>query len=874
MGLQSTAPDMIHSLDYLYDENSVYDIKLQSSLGLTNTDLSYFEALDFDYLEASKSIDTIYKNTKSECVIHIISIPNNINSIEIIEGRLPSNINEILVEESLLKNYELNIGDEIELNTDKLHNSKAIITGSVYSPLFINSIKAGNDRGKTNIGSGKINYYSYMPLNSFSFDYYTSIYISSNKAKAYETGSNNYLDEIELLIDNLNNSINTRPTQINQQIVDELFESKVNEVYTEYNNKLDEINRKEAEIDALVAEYSTSTYPVNKNNLTYYYNLLKNINPSLANKILLAINSYKEIDEARIDLENAKDDALEEIEDKKLDIYNNITDYYHIYDRTDYTTYNEYIDDALSISNLSKIFPVLFFLVAILVSLVSMNRMVEEDRATLGTLKSLGFNNIHIITKYVIFSITASIIGGILGALLGTFIIPTLIFNIYTILFSVPKLIFKANISSIIIGLLITIICIVGTTIYTAYKTLKEKPSELLRPKAPRAGKRILLEKIKPIWSRLSFSRKIIFRNLFRYKKRALVTIFGIAGCSALMLAGFGIKDAIVDIPKVQYEDIYKSDAIAYSSNKTELELADTFNSENVIKSYYSVMQINAKIEAQEGYILVLPENNNRSDYLSLKDKNNGKEIILDSNSCAISDKIAELLSINVNDTITAIDTDGNEFKLKVSYIIENYINHYIYINKDCYINYNLEFNPNMTFFNTIKLNEDEKIDLSKKLLETNNVLNVVYSNELIATASDMLGSLNKVVYILVILSMLLSFVVLYNLSNINMHERKREISTLKVLGFYDNEVDKYITSENIILTIIGIIIGLVLGYFLAIIVTKTVEIDRIRFIYGIKPLSYILTSLFSILFTFIVNFIAHFSLRKIDMIESLKSVE
>lgn len=874
VGLQSTAPDMIYSLDSLYDEYNVYDIKLQSALGLTNKDLDYFNSLDLDCLEASKSIDALYKNEKNESVIQIISIPNNINNIKIIEGRLPINPNEIVVEESLLKNYDINIGDEIEINTDKLKNNKVIITGTVYSPLFINSIKTGNDRGKTNIGSGKINYYSYMMIDSFNFNYYTSIYFSSNKAKSYETSSNNYLNEIDLLTNKLTNHIEATPDDTKKQIVDELFEDKIAEINREYANKLQEINDKEKEIDELVSQYSTEDNPLNRDNLMDYYNLLININPDFASKIMLIIEAYNEIDEARLTLENTKDNALIEIEELKLDIYNNLDSYYHIYDRTDHTTYNEYIDDALSISNLAKIFPVLFFLVAILVSLVSMNRMVEEDRANLGTLKSLGFSNIHIITKYVIFSISASIVGGLLGALLGSFIIPALIFNIYTILFSVPKLMFKANIISIIIGFLITIICIVGTTIYTAYKTLKEKPSELLRPKAPKAGKRILLEKIKPIWSRLSFSKKIICRNLFRYKKRALVTIFGIAGCSALMLAGFGIKDSIVDIPKVQYEDIYKSDAIAYSSNKTEVELEDTFNSLNQINNHYSVMQINAKIESKEGYILVLPENDNRNEYLSLKDKNNDEEIILDNNTCAISDKLSELLNININDSISVIDNDGNEFNLIVSHIIKNYINHYIYISKDCYLRYNLDFNPNMTFFNTIELNEAEKLELSKELLETNNVLNVIYSNELIATAEDMLGSLNKVVYILVILSMILSFVVLYNLSNINMQERKREISTLKVLGFYDNEVDSYITSENIILTIIGIIIGLVLGYFLAMIVTKTVEIDRIRFIYGVKLLSYILTSLFSIIFTFIVNFIAHFSLRKIDMIESLKSVE
>lgn len=887
VGLQSTSPDMLNSLDTLYDEYNIYDIKLQSTLGLNDNDIKEFsKASGVDYIEKSKSIPAIYNNKDNEYVIEINSLPALINKIDLKEGRLPENNNEIVVEDNFLSANSLAINDKITIDSDKLHENILTITGVIYSPLYLNSTGVGYNRGKTNVGSGKIHFYSYMVDDAFNFDYYTSIYITSNSLKKLETSSASYLAELDKLKISLEDIKDVRENNRIDEVVDSIIEEKRTEIEADYNSVVEKLNSNEEVLDKMLKDNSPDGIELEKNNLSTYVSLIDNYLSELDESsseykdylekkelLVTAINKYNEIDENRNLALDTYNSALKSLEDAKIEEKSKLKSKYHIYDRTDYSVYQEYINDTESISNLSKIFPIVFYLVAILISLVSMSRMVEDDRIGLGTLKSLGFSNYQILFKYIFFSLLATLIGGIIGALLGTYIIPSLIFSIYGILFYLPIFNFCFNTKSILFGFLLTILCIVGATIYTALKVLKEKPSELLRPKAPKNGKRILLERIKFIWNRMSFSKKITTRNLFRYKRRCLVTIFGIAGGAMLMLAGFGIRDSIIDLPKMQYEEIFKSDAIAYSSNEDINDLKEALANPKITE-FYSIEQINVTMDKHEGFILVLPKDDNLDKLLTLRTKDTKEEVKLDSNTCFISDKLAQVLKLKVNDKIKAIDSDGIEFEFVISKIVENYISHYIYISEECYKNLGYQFKPNMTFFNTIQLNDQEKLELSTDLLETNRILNVIYSNELIKSASDMLGSLNKVVLILIILSCLLSFVVLYNLSNINMHERKREIATLKVLGFYDKEVDRYITSENIILTVIGIVLGLILGYFLAILVSKTVEIDRVRFIYGVKPLSFLYTTLLSILFTLIINFIAHFSLRKIDMIDSLKSVE
>ena len=542
----------------------------------------------------------------------------------------------------------------------------------------------------------------------------------------------------------------------------------------------------------------------------------------------------------------------------------------YIFDRTDDSTYSDYMDDADSVANLSKIFPAVFFAVAVLVSLISMNRMVEEERGEIGALKSLGFGNGRIMAKYVIFSLSATVIGGIAGAALGLTILPSMIFGIYGILFDVPDLILSLNPGSTLIGFLITVVCVCGTSVYTAWRELRSKPAELLRPKAPKSGRRVFLEHIRFLWERMRFSQKVTVRNLFRYRKRVIVTVGGIAGCTALMLCGFGLRDSITDIAAKQGDGIYLYDATSYVSSPTE-ETERLLTSDSVT-AYYPAEQLAAEVDGKDMALFVAEDTDSLSKINAMPNIADGTELTPERGSVIITEKLADMTGLGAGDTVKVTDADNRAYSFRISGVAENYVGHFVYVDAQTFAEAGGDFHPNV-FYLMLEENTDRDA-LSKRLLSDEHILSVGYKSDLMDNVNHMLRSLDSVVLILIVLAALLAFVVLYNLSNININERKREIATLKVLGFYDKEVDDYITKETVILTALGIVLGLVFGYFLTDTVVSTVEIESCRFIHQIKPMSYLYSAVFSSLFTLIVNFLTHFKLRKIDMIESLKSVE
>jgi len=576
-------------------------------------------------------------------------------------------------------------------------------------------------------------------------------------------------------------------------------------------------------------------------------------------------DNLDKLSEAQEEIFEEVSDALDELE--KLKHPN-----WYVYDRTDYSTYSDYIDDSESIDNLAKVFPTVFYLVAILVSLISMNRMVEEDRLEIGTLKSLGFSNGKILTKYLIFSFLATVFGGLLGSALGLWIIPSMIFGIYKILFDVPDFTLGLNLESTIVGFAITVVCVCGSSIWTVFKVLREKPAALMRPKAPKNGKRVILENIKILWNNISFSKKVTIRNLFRYRKRVLVTVGGIAGCAALMLCGFGIRDAISDISESQFGGVFTYDGTAFINGDIEEERFAEIFAVDGIGNVTETERINARVNDISSYIFVFKDGKEAKDIIKFRDYETDESVELESGKVIITMKLSKLTGLAAGDKISILDVDNNAYEYEVSAVVTNYIEHYVFMDRDTYEQFGPGYKTNIVYFDADE-NADEEL-VTATLLENDEVMYVSFIARMIESVDNMLKSLNNVVLILIVLAAALAFVVLYNLSNININERKREIATLKVLGFYDREVDDYITKETILLTVIGIAFGLLFGFFLTRIVVSTVEIEKCRFIYHIKPLSYIYTALLSGLFTFLVNFITHFSLRKINMIDSLKSVE
>lgn len=547
--------------------------------------------------------------------------------------------------------------------------------------------------------------------------------------------------------------------------------------------------------------------------------------------------------------------------------------------RKDNLGYTNIVDAITTITNISKLFPVIFYLVAVLISLTSMTRMIEEERTEIGTLKALGYTNVQIIIKYILYAFLACMIGGFLGMTVGFYLIPNIVWNIYSAIYTIPEFYTAYRLDIGLQGLIIAFLCICGATIVVAIKELKNMPAVLMRPKAPKNGRKIWLEKCTFFWKRLNFSKKVTTRNIFRYKKRAIMTVVGIAGCTGLMVTGFGLRDSVLDIPESQYGDIFTYDmSISLSNNAAMYEVENLVKTDENINGYSKVCASSVKIKGSEANYdtaIFIPDSIPDFEKMcNLKDVETHEKLNISNEGIIISDKIAEFVDAKVGDSVVLIDNDNLEYSFKVTGIAENYVSNYIYMSKEFYEANVKSYKTNMLLLDVKEISKDEKENLSEKLLNINGVASVSMISDMMNAIEDMLGSLNYVVIILIVASALLAFVVLYNLANINIGERQREIATLKVLGFYDKEVDNYINKENLVFTAFGVIIGLVFGYFLTDMIVASVEIDKLRFIRRILPQSYVFAAVITTIFSLTVNYIIHFVLKKIDMIESLKSVE
>lgn len=598
-------------------------------------------------------------------------------------------------------------------------------------------------------------------------------------------------------------------------------------------------------------------------------------------------NAKKQLEEKETEFQNGKkeaedklNDAQQELNDARDEIGKIEKAKWYISDRLDNTGYTNIFDAIKTMSNISKMFPVIFYLVAVLISLTSMTRMIEEERIEIGTLKSLGYTNLQIISKYVLYAFLACVIGGILGMSLGFYLLPNIVWTLYSMIYTLPNFYAIYRLQTGLIGTAIAFICIGGATIIVAYKELKNMPSVLMRPKPPKNGKRIFLERVKIIWNKLSFSQKVTLRNIFRYKKRALMTIIGIAGCTGLMLTGFGIRDSVIDIPDLQFKKVFTYESSISLMNTDGIdEIKDYLNTNEKVENYVEINGATGKLKNQslsyDVTIFIPNEKDEMKKICNLKDVNSGEDLTLEDDGIIITDKVAEFLNVKRGDNITLVDSDNVEYSTKITGIAENYVSHYVYMSKSFYEKTIKSYKTNMIFVNTKDdITDEENNKISEDILNFEGVASVTMMKTLLKSVSDMLNTMNYVVVVLIVSSALLAFVVLYNLANINIGERQREIATLKVLGFYNKEVDDYINKENIIFTIIGILVGLVFGVFLTSAVVTSVEIDKLRFMKNIAGVSYIYSAIITFVFSMIVNVIIHFVLKKIDMIESLKSVE
>lgn len=529
----------------------------------------------------------------------------------------------------------------------------------------------------------------------------------------------------------------------------------------------------------------------------------------------------------------------------------------------------QYEQDTQRIDNVAKVFPLVFFIVAVLICLTTMTRMVEEERSQIGTLKALGYSDISIMFKYILYAALATIIGSMIGVAIGYRILPDLCFEMYKNMYRLGNIKLSYYSSLTFQGMMIALLCTLGATIYTCRKTLKESPANLLRPVAPPPGKRVLLERIKLVWNHLSFSYKVTVRNVFRYKKRFLMTIIGIAGCTGLILAGFGLKDCIVKMVPHQYEDIFSYQAKINLNEEKTNETIDKIKENKRIKDILEVHEESITIDnkdTNQSVTLVIPKDNPK-EFIKLQDRKTEEQYNL-TDGLIITEKLAKLLEVEENDILKFSGTDT--YKEKVAHITENYLFHYIYLPKSSY----KQDEYNTVLIKTKNMTEKEEKELANELKEIPGVSSITFTSSTRHVFDDTMDSFAYVSLILIVSAGALAFVVLYNLSSVNISERRRELATIKVLGFYDKEVYQYINRENTILTLIGILLGLGTGNILTMYIIKTCEIDMLMFDTTIAWPSYLYAILITMSFAILVNIILYFSLKKIDMIESLKSIE
>lgn len=592
----------------------------------------------------------------------------------------------------------------------------------------------------------------------------------------------------------------------------------------------------------------------------------------------------KEYEDAKKDAEDEIAENQQKLDDAKKELEDLEMPEWMVTDREELPEYTDYGDNADRLRNIGQVFPVIFFLVAALISLTTMTRMVEEQRTQIGTLKALGYKKSAIAAKYICYAFFATLLGSVLGMLIGEKIIPYIIITAYGIMYHNV-----ANTISIdyqpgfaLIASTASVVCTVGATLFASGKELQETPASLMRPPAPKEGKRVLLERLTFIWKHLSFSWKSTIRNLFRYKKRLIMTVFGIAGSMGLMLVGFGIQDSISDIAAIQYRELQHYDGMVIEdSDATEEEHAELFEymKENEQIAHCNRVQM-TKISAPKGssnisiYLFVPESLSEFARDVTLKNRITGETYELTDEGAAISEKTASLLGLKVGDMIPLKKGD-KEYKVRVAVITENYMSHYLYMTPRVY---EQTFGEMPEYENIVfTMQEDCKDDLEMagtRILANPGALSISYTSSLASQVDRMLSTLDAVILVLIVSAGMLAFVVLYNLNNINITERQRELATLKVLGFYDGEVSQYVLRENVILTVLGIMFGAVFGILIHRYVITTVEVDAVMFGRNIKPLSFLYSGILTSIFSIVVNGVMHFKLKTIDMVESLKSVE
>lgn len=867
-GVTASSGDMKHSSDSYYDEYNMNDIRILSSIGFTSQDIEAVSKVSgVKAVYKTNTQDVLVDYDGRENVAHISGIPvgkasdddSYINQLRIKEGRLPQNDKECVVKyEDTRKSMQ--VGDVISFKSgteddinDTFKDTEYTVVGIVYTPCYVSY-----DLGSSGIGNGHINYCIYVGDDEFKNNYYTECYAVIDGAKDMDTYSDEYKKLIDKYADDIKAISKERLDIRKQTVIDEYTRAKADK-----KEELLETIKKNVE-DSITEQYQA-----------YYPGM------DVSSMIAPYVKTAYEKAVAQFDF-----DAVNAEYDKKMNETLADSDSWEWYVLTRESSYSfrDYESSANRMKAIATVFPLFFIIVAGLVCLTTMTRMVEEERGLIGTYKALGYGKATIALKYVIYAFLASLTGAVIGCAAGLRLFPYIIYESWNIIYQMPAIKYASHTILSVVAVASLILVTLIATLYSCYNELSEVPSALMRPKAPKNGKKILLEHTF-IWKHLSFTKKVTMRNIFLYKKRFFMTVIGIAGCGALITAGFGIKDSVQSIIDNQYGQIIHYDNILVFNKNADSDarnnLSDKISSDEYYKSslmdyaYTAEVKIPGSADDYSTEITVVKDTSAYMDYVTFRTRRSKKTIELDDSGVIISEKLAKDLNVKEGDNVLIHDEDNKQATVKVSGVMEMYINNYIFMTSEYYSQV-FGYTPDNNRILGILTSDGDDIQsvIGDRYLTDNNVKSLTFVKANITRFENMIQSLDLVTWVLIISAGMLAFVVLYNLTNVNISERIREIATIKVLGFYDREVGEYVYRENIILTLIGGVFGLLLGMALHAYIMTTIELDGVMFGTKINISSFLISYGITILFSLLINIFMYPSLKKIPMVESLKSVE
>ena len=838
VGLKETSPAMVNTYNKYIERHKMYDLRVSHNFGINEEDMKIINALDNIDLSESYFIEKLQISNSNDFV-NIESLPEKLVLPKVTEGTLPNNDGEIALVESLQSSYK--IGDEISFISDKsesntLKHNKFKVVGFVQGADHI-EVSNNNLANK--------DYFGYVKRDVFKFENVSGVNVKLKNIN-YKYSDKDYITEVNKTRDSLIEKLKI------QQKIDE-------------KNYLDKNNKKLNENEKVINQAQEQL-----NSVKTKLELLKNVDNKSYNEQLEKLNkAQKEIDDNKKQLNIGKVSLSEESYPR-----------FSVENIRGLKNYAQFIDSASSLTFVANVFSIFLFVVSILVSLTTLTRMIDENRINIGTLKSLGYSNYQISKKYFVYGGLSTLIGTILGIIGAYLVIVPIIYNSYArfFTFNTPEIVYTPSI--LIAAFVISLGCISLAIYIPLRKNLKEKSAYLLRPKAPSGGSRIFLERIPFIWSRLSFLRKVTFRNIFRYKIRMLMTIFGVAGCLTLMFIGFGIRYGVINISNEQFKVINKVDIAAtynpYIDNESVEKLQkDIDNNKNVKASTKVNIQL-ATFESNNEIVdsaqLITVNKDDYKDYITLTD-NDDKGIGLPGDAAVVSEKLAYLHKLNIGDSFNVI-VNNKEYTLTVGEINKNYFGHTIYINKDYYESLFKKQYKDNTFLVQTTGGKETVESVVSNLNDNSDIVNISDNSKIQEILDNFIKGIDIIVAVMVICSVTLALVVLYNLINVNVSERIRELSTIKVLGFYPSEVTIYVFREIFYLSGVGIILGNYLGYKMYLKIILELAGRDMMFSSKVPLVVYLLASGITILITIIVMIVMHKKLKKVNMVEALKAIE